>query len=146
VWMFPLKLFSQEPPMLPEEQIGELRKSKEREARGLDNDELKRRAEKSSIKAGSRRVSSTQYDRSVWVAEYVKRRANGICQLCSKPAPFIKQTGEPYLETHHIVWLSKGGEDTIRNAVALCPNCHRRMHILDRDGDKNKLLKLVNPE
>jgi 5-methylcytosine-specific restriction protein A len=24
--------------------------------------------------------------------------------------------------------LSTGGEDTLENAIALCPNCHRRAH------------------
>jgi len=24
--------------------------------------------------------------------------------------------------------LSEGGEDTLENAIALCPNCHRKMH------------------
>ncbi|MFV5483444.1 HNH endonuclease [Acinetobacter towneri] len=49
----------------------------------------------------------------------------------------------PYLETHHIVWLARGGEDTISNTVALCPNCHKRMHLLDLEEDKVKLLSRV---
>lgn len=49
----------------------------------------------------------------------------------------------PYLETHHIVWLARGGEDTIFNTVALCPNCHKRMHILDLEADKTKLLSKI---
>jgi len=60
-----------------------------------------------------------------------KRRANGVCQLCRKEAPFKNKNGEPYLETHHIKPLSKAGADTIENTVALCPNCHRRMHVLN---------------
>ena len=34
-----------------------------------------------------------------------------------------------------IVELSKGGEDTVENAVALCPNCHRKMHSLCLEED-----------
>ncbi|WP_410175443.1 HNH endonuclease [Plesiomonas shigelloides] len=30
------------------------------------------------------------------------------------------------METHHIVWLSKGEEETITNTVAVCPNCHKK--------------------
>jgi len=41
---------------------------------------------------------------------------------------------------HHIEWLSRGGQDTIDNTAALCPNCHRKMHALDIESDK-KLLK-----
>ncbi len=55
--------------------------------------------------------------------------ANGICQKCEKPAPFrSKKTRKPYLEVHHITPLAKGGDDTIKNAIALCPNCHRKEH------------------
>jgi 5-methylcytosine-specific restriction enzyme A len=39
------------------------------------------------------------------------------------------------------VWLAKGGEDTIANTVALCPNCHRKMHVLNRKLDKEQLSK-----
>jgi 5-methylcytosine-specific restriction endonuclease McrA len=73
-----------------------------------------------------------QHDRSQFVKEYVYKRANGKCELCSNNAPF--ETGKktenrrPFLESHHIVWLSKKGDDTIENSVALCPNCHRKMH------------------
>lgn len=56
-------------------------------------------------------------------------QANGKCQRCKAPAPFNRRgTKVPYLEVHHKKPLSKGGEDTIRNAIALCPNCHRKMH------------------
>ena len=75
------------------------------------------------------------------MAEYAKKRANGICQLCGNPAPFMRSNGEPYLESHHIKWLSKGGEDTIRNTVALCPNCHKRLHVLNDEEDIKKLIK-----
>ena len=33
-----------------------------------------------------------------------------------------------FLEVHHIKWLSNGGEDSVENALALCPNCHRQAH------------------
>ncbi|MDU6483465.1 MAG: HNH endonuclease [Paeniclostridium sordellii] len=34
-----------------------------------------------------------------------------------------------------MVWLSKGGDDTIENTAALCPNCHRKMHIINDEED-----------
>lgn len=71
-----------------------------------------------------------------------KRRAKGICQLCEKPAPFNDKNGNPYLECHHIIWLSEGGADELRNTVALCPNCHKKMHIVNDDEDVKKLQKL----
>jgi 5-methylcytosine-specific restriction protein A len=76
------------------------------------------------------RTTAAQYERNEAVAEYVKRVAEGICGLCEQPAPF-KTTDGPYLESHHVVHLAQGGPDSIDNAIALCPNCHRKMHILD---------------
>lgn len=65
------------------------------------------------------------------------------CQLCNKPAPFYNKKGEPYLECHHIVWIARGGADEVYNAVALCPNCHRKMHSLDEPADVAYLKKVA---
>ena len=80
-------------------------------------------------------ISVKQYKRNAYVSLYAKKRANGICQLCGKPAPFNGKNGEPYLESHHIVWVSHHGEDTIKNTVALCPNCHKKMHVVNNDKE-----------
>lgn len=79
------------------------------------------------------------FTRSVDVAKLTKARANGICQLCGKSAPFIDKNGDPYLESHHIIWLSRGGKDSTDNTAALCPNCHARMHVVDDPADVEKL-------
>ncbi|WP_249262133.1 HNH endonuclease [Leptospira interrogans] len=74
-------------------------------------------------------VLSFQYKRDPDVIADVLIRANGICENCKKPAPFLrKKDKSAYLEVHHIIQLSMGGEDTINNAIAVCPNCHRRLH------------------
>lgn len=74
-------------------------------------------------------TSISVYIRNPYVVEQAKRIANGLCQDCGKIAPFFtKATNEPFLEVHHIVPLSQGGEDAIGNVVALCPNCHRKRH------------------
>ena len=91
-------------------------------------------------------VSSSTYTRNPYVTELAKRRAKGYCQLCNNPAPFADKDGNPYLETHHVVWLSQGGEDTIENTVALCPNCHRKLHVLALQSDIDKLLKKTEKE
>ena len=67
----------------------------------------------------------------------------GKCELCRQPAPFQKKNGEPYLETHHIIWLAKGGEDTVNNTVALCPNCHKKMHSLNLQSDVKQLKEAI---
>ncbi|MBC8184963.1 HNH endonuclease [candidate division KSB1 bacterium] len=59
----------------------------------------------------------------------VLERANGICEVCRNPAPFNRDSdNSPYLEVHHKIPLSKSGADTVNNAIALCPNCHRHAH------------------
>lgn len=74
-------------------------------------------------------MTTTQYRRNPDVIAEVLYRANGICECCHKKAPFIsKSTGRPYLEVHHIIQLSKHGEDSVENAIAVCPNCHKKLH------------------
>lgn len=111
----------------------------EREIQQLTPDALKKRALSAKPIPEKQKTETFTYFRDRFVAAYAKKRANGICQLCNLPAPFKDSSGEPYLETHHVVWLSKGGKDTIENTVALCPNCHRKMHILDLPDDRKHL-------
>lgn len=74
-------------------------------------------------------VSTDVYLRNPDVVAEVLDLAQGQCQECGKSAPFARKSdGSPYLEVHHRVRLADGGEDTIENAVALCPNCHRELH------------------
>lgn len=68
------------------------------------------------------------YQRSKAVQVYVKRRADGTCEGCGKDAPFMTPKGRPYLEAHHVRRVSDGGPDHPRWVIALCPNCHRRVH------------------
>ena len=75
------------------------------------------------------KVTTETYLRNPDVVAEVLRRAAGKCERCQDPAPFIRKKDDtPYLEVHHKKQLSAGGEDTIDNAVALCPNCHRNQH------------------
>jgi len=102
-------------------------------------DELKKNAKKKASRPTADVVQTKIYHRDPTIAAYAKKRANGYCQLCGEKAPFSDQNGDPYLECHHIDWLSKGGMDAIDNCVALCPNCHRKMHILNDQNDINTL-------
>ena len=96
---------------------------------------------------GRRHLSkSLVYSRSAEVVRVAKERANGICQLCKQPAPFKDKKGNPYLEVHHIQWLSRGGKDSTDNAVALCPNCHTKMHVVDNPNDVKGLLNAISKE
>jgi len=42
---------------------------------------------------------------------------------------------------HHIIPLADGGPDTLENVAALCPNCHRKMHVLKDKQDIQTLLE-----
>ncbi|WP_080401044.1 HNH endonuclease signature motif containing protein [Burkholderia ubonensis] len=95
----------------------------------LSDDELEHRARKAPKKPARLSARTTIFDRDPNVIALVLRRAQGRCQECNEVAPFIrKKDGTPYLEVHHRVPLAQNGDDSIENAVALCPNCHRRMH------------------
>lgn len=74
-------------------------------------------------------VVSLAYKRNPDVIAEVLKRANGKCDHCKSDAPFLRaKDNSPYLETHHWIPLSEEGEDTVENAGALCPNCHRELH------------------
>ncbi len=111
------------------------------EATVLTDKELEAKALATSSKRKSKKTksSTTVYERNQYIVELAKRRAKGKCQLCQQKAPFKNKSGQPYLECHHIEWLSKGGLDSVENTVALCPNCHKKMHVLNLSTDINKL-------
>lgn len=140
VWMFPLALAdNQPPPVISQHLFQKTREKKAKALKRLSDDVIKERAESAPANAGVQNTLAKQFVRDQNVAEFAKRRAAGSCQLCKQLAPFTTKAGVPYLETHHIVWLSEGGEDSISNTVALCPNCHRKMHSLNLESDNEKL-------
>ncbi|WP_167397270.1 HNH endonuclease [Lysinibacillus mangiferihumi] len=125
-----------------EKDIHELMIDIEKEANYLSLEELAIKASQASEK-GNRRVTISSYNRNPYVGLYVKKRANGVCELCDQPAQFNDKNGYPYLECHHIEFLSEGGPDIIENCVALCVVCHKKAHILNEPADKYKMLKKV---
>ena len=92
---------------------------------------------------GNRRPAATssaitQYQRDAAVKAWVLQQANGKCESCENPAPFNGPDGQPFLEVHHVRQLADDGSDTVTNAVALCPNCHRELHY----GENSRMLVL----
>lgn len=83
-------------------------------------------AEKRAATAKERKVIVRA--RSLAIKLYVLLRANGVCEGCNYPAPFLKPDGSPYLEPHHTQRLADDGPDHPAHVIALCPNCHRRAH------------------
>ncbi len=119
-----------------------------RDLSSVSNAELYDLAEKSVKGESSPSASSdsrTTYPRSEVVKRYALKVADGICQGCESEAPFLDEEGEPFLEVHHMKRRSDGGADHPDNVVALCPNCHRRVH-QGKDGEEfnQKLIEKTN--
>ena len=115
----------------------------------LDKDTLEKKFEKdvqnslhSNIKSRQKRLADNKDDipkrvevisnvfrRNPDVVAAVLERANGVCENCKQNAPFLRAIDDmPYLEVHHKIRLVDGGRDNVKNAIALCPNCHREAH------------------
>lgn len=83
-----------------------------------------------------------QRDAEVYGAEYrrnaatCKRRANGRCQKCLKPAT--------RLQADHIVPAAQGGTDALANLQALCQTCHKAKTAREGGGWRKKPRR--NPE
>lgn len=48
------------------------------------------------------------------------QRDGGKCQWCGQKSPQVK------LEVHHIIPVSQGGDDNVRNLITLCVDCHKK--------------------
>lgn len=93
----------------------------------------------------TRSSSSTEvFTRDPVVRAWVLQTAKGHCESCGGAAPFLGTDGQPFLEVHHVRTLASKGSDTVENAVALCPNCHRQLHYgIDREEMREQIYKRV---
>ena len=140
VWMFPLEIIDGKPARIEFKTIETLRQKKEKKTSKISSKALKKMVESQPKSKPSKRTTSSEtYERDEKVVKYALLRAKGVCELCENKAPFKKKDGSPFLEVHHIDFLSNGGDDTIENVSALCPNCHRKMHALEIKEDIEKL-------
>ncbi|MHC8402337.1 HNH endonuclease [Pseudomonas sp. MDT1-17] len=88
--------------------------------------------------------TTSTFFRDPLVKTWVLKEANGVCEGCGQDAPFKQVNGSHFLELHHVKHLALEGSDRPSNAVALCPNCHRRCHhSSDRDEFTASLYKKV---
>ncbi|WP_031542688.1 HNH endonuclease [Mesoplasma photuris] len=65
-------------------------------------------------------------------------KSNYLCQLDSRHDSFIKNDGTKYLESHHVIWMKFEGifnfkVDVIENLLALCAECHRKVHHANKE-------------
>ncbi|MFC2083665.1 HNH endonuclease [Bacteroidota bacterium] len=102
-------------------------------------DELRKIAEsKPSRNSSQKDRKIIIYQRSAAVKFYALKRANGICECCSQPAPFYSKDNIPFLEVHHIRRRADNGPDEPRGVAAICPNCHKEVHYGKEGEDLNK--------
>jgi 5-methylcytosine-specific restriction endonuclease McrA len=84
------------------------------------------------------------YDRDPDVVAGALLYANGVCQGCNTKGPFKRDSdGKPYLEVHHIQPLSEGGSDSFDNVCALCPNCHKLLHLGTKDERYEEIMNNI---
>lgn len=87
--------------------------------------------ENQSKKAHPRRraTRTSIFERNPIVVLITNLRASRVCEVpnCSVPS-FLGADNRPYVETHHLVPLADGGEDTIENTACLCALHHREIH------------------
>lgn len=102
---------------------------KVKESRALTKLERDKKIKRAPKKPNRIAVTSYIYERSADIIAEALIRADGNCEKCNSPAPFIRKKDDtPYLEVHHVVSLSEGGDDSMENVLAICPNCHREEH------------------
>jgi predicted restriction endonuclease len=73
------------------------------------------------------------------VAEKVKEATGHRCQVCLAlglaPIAFLKKDGQPYVEAHHVTFVSRLEPGTLgpSNIITVCPNHHRQLHYGNAD-------------
>lgn len=128
VWMFPVMPISEIARSVSHELT-------EQEISTLSDKELARYAAVKNVNKEPKTTETVVYYRDPYLKQMVKRIAEGKCQFCGSDAPFVDKQGQPYLEAHHVKRLADGGKDAIDNMVAICPNCHRKVHVLNDELD-----------
>ncbi|WP_269764888.1 HNH endonuclease signature motif containing protein [Burkholderia ubonensis] len=87
------------------------------------------RAKEANGKPAKQKVERNDFARNPYVVRGAILRSAGKCEMPGcKCELFEKEDGSTYLEVHHVTPLSEDGDDTLANAAALCPRCHRELH------------------
>lgn len=108
----------------------------------VDPKTILKRAKKAVGKPAKAFRQRAEYVRDPYVIAGAIVRSKGKCEMphCATKL-FARGDGRPFLEVHHIVPLAEGGDDTLVNAAALCPMCHRELHFGALRFGKRKVLR-----
>jgi predicted HNH restriction endonuclease len=110
-------------------------------SRKFDSERILRNAEKAFGQPERKERTSSDFVRNPYVVAATLHRANGFCEMpnCTSEL-FSRDDGTAFLEVHHITPLAEGGDDTLLNAAALCPMCHRELHFGSQRRQKRAVL------
>jgi 5-methylcytosine-specific restriction endonuclease McrA len=116
-------------------------------ARRGDKRKLMARAKKAKGKPARKQRTINDFVRNPYVVAGALLRAEGKCETpgCVREL-FKRDDGMPFLEVHHIITLAEGGDDSLENAAALCPACHRELHFGANRAKRRKILSAAVAE
>lgn len=98
-------------------------------AKTVDKNHLLARARKAKGRPSRYHRTVLDFERNIAVVAGALVRADGVCEMPGcKVKLFDRDDGTKFLEVHHVVPLAENGEDTLANAAAICPMCHRELH------------------
>lgn len=68
------------------------------------------------------------------VREAAKKRDLYRCCVSGCPNNFLTQSGEQFIEVHHIRPLNEDGKDELSNVICLCSHHHSQVHYANEEG------------
>ncbi|WP_018391821.1 DUF3578 domain-containing protein [Bacillus sp. 37MA] len=100
---------------------------------------------------GTTNSVKTKWKRSAEKAKEALIKANYQCEIDINHETFVSpRTNKNFVEAHHLIPMSNQGSfnfslDVPGNIIALCPNCHRKIHH-GSPNDKKEMLKALYNE
>ncbi|MCP3746680.1 HNH endonuclease signature motif containing protein [Paenibacillus sp. A3M_27_13] len=109
----------------------------------IDSPEIKQR------RKNPKKINGMEaWPRSAKISKIALKKANFKCEIDQSHITFVSDASkEFYVEAHHLIPMKFQNEfttsiDTESNVVALCPLCHRKIH-LARKNEKKELLQIL---
>jgi hypothetical protein len=94
--------------------------------------------------------SSQRYTTHARVSKTVLALCDYKCEIDEKHISFIAAIDNPYMEGHHLIPMKAQDDfgsvniDCSDNICCLCPNCHKAIHLGNKDEKTQRLLHLYN--
>lgn len=82
--------------------------------------------------------------RSKVLSRQIHQMYQGRCQICGFDPPVLVY-GVEACQSHHLTYLSRGGDDSLDNIVLLCPNHHNVIHATEAVFDFRDLSFVFAP-